>query len=434
MKKSVIWRLVVLCCCLFFVLTEGVAFAENEPNVVSESAFLIDYNTGRVLFEKNPDKKLYPASTTKIMTGILAIENLNLDTVVSISQTAIDVDRDGSNMGLLQGEEISISDLIYGLLVHSANDAANALAENVSGTIEDFVTKMNFKAKELGMENTNFINAHGYHHDDHYTTAKDLAILCRYAMKNDVFRQVVSTPQYQIPPTNKYKEVRYLTSNNALINPNKGRTYLYSPAKGIKTGHTSMAGACFTSFAEEDGLELIAVVMKAPSSGDSFKDTISLFKYGFSEYSFSEIANTSEVICTTEIKWAKGSGHAVVNATEPLSVLLPKNYESEKLTKEFLLSEEIKAPVFCGDVIGEMVYKYDGEEVGRVNLTVSEDAKRSAFKMIFGTIFKYVVNKWVMIPLGIIVVFLLVRRAIAIKKAEEMRRRRKNYNRRNFYK
>ena len=428
MKK--IFVLVILC---FFAFCNVSVFAENEPAPASESAVLLDFDTGRVLFSKNPDTRLYPASTTKIMTGILAIENLNMDTVVSISQTAIDVDRDGSNMGLLWNEEISILDLTYGLLVHSANDAANALAENVSGSIDEFVVLMNKKAAELGMTNTNFVNTHGYHNDNHYTTAKDLSILCSYAMKNELFRQIVATPQYQIAPTNKYEEIRYMTSNNALINPNKGRTYLYSAAKGIKTGHTSVAGACFTCYAERDNTKLITVTMKAPSSGDSFKDTIALMEYGFNNYKFTEIAKTSDVVATREIKWASGDSHRIIHVTAPVTALIPKNYEEDKLTKEFSLPEEIKAPVKAGEILGEVKYFYDGEEVGSASLTVSENVKRSFFKMVFGSILKWVVNMWVIFPLGVIVVILLIKRAIAVKKAEEMRRRRKNSNRRNFY-
>ena len=429
MKKFVVFVL-----CISIVFGGGFwAFADKEPVPASESAILLDLRTGRVLFEKNSDLRLYPASTTKIMTGILAIENLNMDTVVSISQTAIDVDRDGSNMGLLWNEEISILDLTYGLLVHSANDAANALAENVSGSIDEFVALMNKKAAELGMTNTNFVNTHGYHNDNHYTTAKDLSVLCRYAMQNELFRQIVSTPQYQIAPTNKYEEIRYMTSNNALINPNKGRTYLYSDAQGIKTGHTSVAGACFTCYAERDNMKLITVTMKAPSSGDSFKDTIDLMEYGFNNYKYTEIAKTTDVVATREIKWASGDRHRVVYVTTPVTALLPKNYDAEKLTKEFTLPEEIKAPVKAGDILGEITYFYDGEEVGSASLTITVDAKRSFFKMIFGSILGWILNVWVMLPLGIIAVLLLIKRAIAVKRAEEMRRRRKNSNRRNFY-
>ncbi len=434
MKRSFFVKLLCVFCFNLIFVNSFFAYAEDKPEPNSESAVLVDYNTGRILFEKNPDAKLFPASTTKIMTGILAIENLNMDDIVSISQTAIDVDRDGSNMGLLWNEEISILNLVYGLLVHSANDAANALAENVSGSIEEFVALMNKKAQELGMSNTNFENTHGYHNDNHYTTARDLATLCRYAMQNERFRQVVGTPQYQIAPTNKYDEVRYLTSNNALINPNKGRTYLYSPAKGIKTGHTSVAGACFTSYAEKDNMKLICVTMKAGSSGDSFKDTINLFEYGFNNYSFVEIADTTEVICTREVKWGKGDSHAIINVTSPVMALLPKNYNKEKLTKEFSKEGELTAPVLAGEKIGEVKYIYDGKVIGEASLTVKEDVKRSLSKMIFGTIFKYVVNMWVIVPLGIIAVILLIKRSIAIKRAEEMRRRRRNSNRRNFYK
>ena len=165
-------------------------------------------------------------------------------------------DRDGSNLGILSGEELTVEQLLYGLLVHSANDAANVLAEQVSGSIEAFVELMNTKAAELGMKDTHFVNTHGYHDDNHYTTARDMAKLALYAVQNETFQKIVSTATYDIPPTNKYTKVRNLSNNNALINPMKGQKYLYSPAKGIKTGHTSKAGHCLLSEAEKNDLHL----------------------------------------------------------------------------------------------------------------------------------------------------------------------------------
>lgn len=432
MKKSLFFKIVVCLMCIGLVLPQGISFADS-PSVASESAVLMDWVTGTVLFEKNPDTKLYPASTTKVMTGILAIEYLDPEQIVTISQTAIDIDRDGSNIGLLWNEEISVSNLIYGLLVSSANDAANALAENVSGNIEEFVKLMNAKAKELGMSNTNFVNTHGYHNDNHYTTARDLAVLCRYAMQNEMFRHVVGTAQYEIAPTNKYEEVRPLSNNNALINPNKGWTHHYSPAKGIKTGHTSVAGACLTAYAEKDNMKLISVTMKAPSSPESFVDTKNLFEYGFNNFSHFELANTKDVICKHEVKWAKGDDNIVVKAKDTVSGLLPKNYDKEKLVKEISIKDDLYAPVKMGEVIGEIKYRYDEKEVGYAELTVGEDVSRSVFQMIFDSIFTYIVNMWVIFPLGLIVAVLLIKRTMEIKRQEEMRRRRKNKNRQEFY-
>lgn len=430
MKKSLI--LVVLMCLLCVNLFVPAAFAD-KPSLVSEGAILMDYKTGSILFEKNVDKKLYPASTTKVMTGIIAIEQLNMDEVVKISQSAIEIDRDGSNMGLLYDEEITIRDLVYGLLVHSANDAANALAENVSGTIDEFVSLMNKKARELGMSNTSFTNTHGYHEETHYTTPRDLAILCRYAMQNDIFRQIVATPQYQIAPTNKYAEIRYLTSNNAMINSNKGHTYLYPYAKGIKTGYTSDAGASLTSFAEKDGLSLICVTMNGETSKDSFTDTISLFEYGFSNYCYSEIIDEKEVVIKHPIRWQKGDDHAIINVANPVSALLPKKYDKQKIEREIVMKEKLTAPIEKGEKVGEIKFLYDGKQIASEELTVGEKVKRSTIKMVFGTIFGFIFGKWVMIPLGTIVVIILIMRTIAIKKAEKRRKRQREYNRQKFY-
>ena len=420
------------------VLLMSVVFCENilaaeEPKPEAASAILMDVSSGRTLYEKDADARLYPASTTKIMTGILAIERLDMSAAVTVSASAVDVERDGSNMGLLTDEQLTAEQLVYGLLVHSANDAANALAEQVSGSVASFVELMNAKAAELGMVNTHFVNPHGYHDDNHYTSARDLALLCDYAVKNEIFKTVVGTAQYQIPPTNKYKEVRHLSSNNALINPNKGRTFLYSPAKGIKTGHTSMAGACLTSYAEQDGMSLIAVVLKAPSSNASFKDSLGLLKYGFNSYEYVQLGDTGQILATSEVEWAKNNDKALFHLAEPFSSLMPKDYDKAAVTTEVRLPEKLKAPLEAGASLGEIIYSYNGEEIGRAALCLSKPVSRSIFRMIFGSFCKYVLNLWVMLPLGVLALTLLIRRSIAIRRAEEMRRKRKNYNRRNFY-
>ena len=192
------------------------AAEDSAPEIQSTSAIMMQAGTGRIMYEKDPDAKAYPASTTKIMTGLLAVENLDPKTELTVSESAIQIDRDGSNMGLLKDEVLTVEQLIYGLLVHSANDAANVLAEAVAGNIPAFVDKMNVRAAELGMDHTHFVNTHGYHDDEHYTTARDLLKLAVEAMKNDLFRQVVATATYTIPPTNKYPEERILSNNNSL--------------------------------------------------------------------------------------------------------------------------------------------------------------------------------------------------------------------------
>ena len=289
MGKKVVF-LLTLCILLTSVLSVGAEpLTEGGPDIKSTSAILVEAQSGRVVYEKEADAKAYPASTTKIMTALLAVENLDPATVLTASETAIQIDRDGSNMGILSGEELTVEQLLYGLLVHSANDAANVLAEAVAGEISAFVDQMNIRAAELGMTGTHFVNTHGYHDEEHYTTARDLLKLATCAMENELFRKVVATGTYEIPPTNKYKEPRILSNSNCMVNPLRDHRYAYIGAAGIKTGHTSDAGACLVSYAERKGVAFYCVTLNAPVEYEgnySFLDTIALFDHGFNNFSY----------------------------------------------------------------------------------------------------------------------------------------------------
>lgn len=434
MKKVFSWMSIFL---LLLQLSSAV-FAEEskQPDIKATSAVLVDSASGRVLYEKEAKAKCYPASTTKIMTGLLALENLNLGDAVTASATAVDVDRDGSNMGILEGEILTVEQLLYGLMVHSANDAANVLAEAVSGSLSAFVEKMNTRAAELGMENTHFANPHGYHDDNHYTSAYDLYLLAKVAMQNEVFAKIVGTPTYEIPPTNRYKETRSLSNNNALINPMKGRKYLYSAATGVKTGHTSKAGNCLVSSAEKNGSSFLCVVLNAPNENGtnySFADTISLLDYGFQNFKTQTISDTEEILATKEVKWAAGNAQAVLTAKEPFTALLPADFDKASLEKTLTVEEGIKAPLAEGETVGKITYTYDGTVIGETELVNKKAIKRSYMRMIFGTLLHWILSVWVMVPLGIIVAVLLVLRWREMKRRQKRRRQRKYANRRNFY-
>ena len=407
-----------------------------NPKIEAASAILIDAKSDYILYEKDADLKCYPASTTKIMTALLAIEKLDTTAIATASETAVDVDRDGSNMGILAREVLTVEQLLYGLLVHSANDAANVLAEEVSGSIEAFVADMNIRAAELGMTGTHFANPHGYHDDNHYTTARDMSILAKEVMKNELFRKIVSTPTYEIPPTNRYTEIRYFSNNNSLINPMKGRKYLYTAATGIKTGHTSVAGNCLVSSAEKDGASYICVVLKAPNTDGinySFADTITLFDWGFDNFKMQTISDIDEIMATKEVRWAKKGAQAILTAKEPLNALLPRGYSQDKLLKTLNEPEKITAPVKEGETVGSITYSYDGRVLGEVELINKKAVKRSFFKMIFGTLISWILSIWVMGPLGIIAALLLLLRYRELKRQSKRRSQRKYANRRNFY-
>ncbi|MDD2628184.1 MAG: D-alanyl-D-alanine carboxypeptidase, partial [Clostridia bacterium] len=275
---------------LFLIFTcTNLIFASEIPRLNSTSAVLVDSNSDKSLFEKNGDKKIYPASTTKILTAILALENLNLDSSVVVSKTALDIPWDSSNAALKKGEVISVKDLLYSLMLKSGNDSANVVAEAVSGTIDEFIVLMNNKLEELGCNNTNFTNAHGYHDEEHYSTAKDMVKILSYAVKNDDFVKICSTSKYTIPPTNKTPVERVYQNTNRLI-LSKSESYLsrhYEFCVGGKTGFTNEAGRTLVTFGKKDDKFLLVGIFGGNgNSGEDtrYTDAINLFNYGFDNF------------------------------------------------------------------------------------------------------------------------------------------------------
>ncbi|MGN1369851.1 MAG: D-alanyl-D-alanine carboxypeptidase family protein, partial [Aristaeellaceae bacterium] len=264
----------------------------TEDDLVGVSCILIEQTSGDVIFEKDADRLMYPASTTKIMTvllGILSTDDLSEMVTVSYngSKTGVkaQLDENSSLLGLIEGEELTMEDLLYGTILRSGNDGAIAIAEHVSGTEAAFVELMNQTAQAFGMTNTNFMNSHGLHNDYHYTTARDLATLAYEAMKNDTFREIVASDRHQMAKTNMQKERMVSTGHRIMLKTWNGKenSYYYEYIRGIKSGTTDAAGNCYVGAAEKDGVELISVVLHSDRYG-VWRDTKKLFEYGFSQY------------------------------------------------------------------------------------------------------------------------------------------------------
>ena len=373
-------RLFIYILITIFTMTGTVSFANETLNIYSDAVILIDSNSGKTLYSKNADKKVYPASTTKILTAILAIENIeNLNETTTVSYNAISGIPSGySSAYLSEGEEISLEYVLQAFLIHSANEAGNVLAEHVSGNIEDFVNLMNQKVTELGCKNTHFVNTNGIHDENHYTTAKDLAIIARYCMKNQTFRNIVSMKSCTIPKTNKSDE-RYYKNTNALINPSS--EYYLKDCIGIKTGYTSPAKNCLVSACNKDGLELIAVVLGAPTikSGEStrYSDSIELYNYGYSNYASKKIASRGDAIYNVQIK--NGT-----NETKNLDLILENdinalvNTNNENISYTINLNNHLSAPISANTVLGTITYSSEGIEYTE-NLMASHDVYKSNF-------------------------------------------------------
>ncbi len=361
-----------------------------DSAIKAEGAILIDEKTGKVLFEKNADKQLYPASITKIMTCLLAIEYVKSGHKMSELVTVGTLPKLPSgyvNIGLVSGETLSLETLLYALMLPSANDAANAIAIHVGGSVAAFVQMMNEKAQELGMTNTHYTNAYGLHEAEHYTSARDMAILAREARKYPEFTKLVSTFKYTAPATNK-KESRTWENHNKLINPNKSEAYGYLYATGVKTGYTDPARYTLVSSAKKDDMNLIGVVLK-DSKPDNWVDSVTMFEYGFKFYDTLDLKKllSGLPLEPLEVKNAAGTdpGQGVLQLT-----LLPKTTNFFLTDKreiieglrsdpsQFVATVEITkdtAPIAQDEVVGTVKYTYNESMVFEFNLLASREVK-----------------------------------------------------------
>lgn len=361
---------------------------ENIPNIASPSALLMDLNSGKILYEKNIDQKMYPASLTKVITAIITLEHCDLNDVATVSYDAVMTISSGYVTANLQvGEELTIEQLLYVLMVGSSNDAAIVLAEHISGSVDEFSKLMNEKAKEIGCTSTHFVNPNGAHDENHYSTARDLALISKYAMQNETFRALVKTTSYKLPITNKYEsEDRLFTTTNSLLivnNNDRADNYYYKYATGIKTGFTTPAKNCLIASANKGDLELLTVVLGAGQNdqglSERYVDTINLFEYGYNTYSLKEVIKAGGIVQTTNIRNAtKGTKKLDAVVKNDISVLIKNENKDNALLPEVHIDENLKAPIKKGDVIGTVKYTVEG--IGYTeDLVASQDVKKSRF-------------------------------------------------------
>ena len=363
--------------------SEKPAELEND-HLYAESAFLVDMDTGEILLSKNSRVRMYPASTTKIMTLILAIESgIPLDQVVTMPPETDDVPKGSSVIGIKSGDQMTWSDLLYGFMLMSGNDGSNAIAVLTAGSIDAFVQRMNQKAAELQCEGTQFTNAHGYHSEDHYTTAQDLARISFYAMQNKTFRQIVAAPSKTIAITRAGKTRTGDAQNrNSLVV--QGSKYYYPGANGIKTGHHNQAGWCVVASATRSDVRLLAVVLDCSTEDKKWQDAKKLFNYGFtqySQYSMTELLNQMQTeICAVKIdnvaeddpngnsmmlRYGNITGGDVKRMIQRNSEkAMQMAQEDIRKTLNIHWNRELVAPVTVGEVMGTLSFLApDGTEV-----------------------------------------------------------------------
>ena len=380
----------------------------DDLEINCQSAVLMDKSTGLIIYQKNPDERKFPASTTKIMTALLVLEKTkDLNQKIKMSHNAIyNLEPGSSHIAMNEGETLTLEQALYGLLVASANEIANALAEYVSGDIENFCKLMNQRAKELGCKNTNFLNAHGFHNDNHYTSAYDLALIMRKATEFKKFNEIINTQRYEIPPTEKQSQTRILYNTDKMIHSN-GK-YFYKNLIGGKTGYTNEAKHTLVSYAKKNNMELICAVMEAENF-DSYIDTQKIFDYGF-ENGFHDLnllkKNDLQKNCTVMQKYKnKLVDIDTVNVFLENDIVLnvPKVINKSDLKLKLSLPKKILAPVKKDSCVGYINIYYKNKLIDKKKILAEEDINLLAEKVIAKSEFKKLVKKICLYAIKILV-------------------------------
>lgn len=339
------------------------------PKVGSKSAVLMDVDSGTVLYNKKGDTKHYPASITKVMTALVALEHSKLTDTVTFSQDAVAQSYGGtSSISRDVGEKMTMEETLYGMMLESANECAWAIAEHVGGTEENFIKMMNEKAKELGCTHTHFHNPNGLPDDQHWTTALDMARISRAAYQNPTFAKICGTKHYIIPPTNKHKDETYLNNHHCMLNFYHTSRYLYDYCVGGKTGYTTKANSTLVTYARKDGMTLVCVVMCAKSP-DHWNDTRKLIDWGFKNFKNVKVSELKDLSQATDKLGSTtyGADSTLIEPSEDGSVMLPKKAELSDVNMTVEKSSSASK-----NIVGLLVFSYDGRKVGTTQLLSTE--------------------------------------------------------------
>ena len=405
-----------------------------DPDIQAKAALLVDWDTETVLYAKNEHTELYPASLTKIMTALLTLEavdqgKLALDQELTATASALDgLAADGSTAGIKVGETMTVENYLKCMLIVSANEACDVLAEGVSGSVSAFVDAMNARAAELGCKNTHFVNPNGLHDSQHYTSAWDLYLITREALKHPEFMAVCDMGVAEIPATN-LSESRRLRTTNYLLSNWRAAGYLYPDAHGIKTGSTSDAGYCLVSSAEKGELRFLSVVMgcervvDASGKADvkSFSETKRLFEWGFENFSYKTVQSVNDMLASIPVTLSQETNSVVLHPAEDVVVLLPNALSADDLKRVIRFERQsVEAPVQAGEVLAEAVLSYGDTEYAAIPLVALNDIDASRSLVLLAQV-KAVLAKPIVKIAVILVVGLLL--ALLIWKLTIGRRR-----------
>ena len=428
----------ILIFALMLTLFAPSAAALDDPTVDAYGAVLmaIDGDTETVLYAKNENDLVYPASLTKIMTVLLAVEAIEAGTVgINDPVTAqqgfnFDQIEGGSTVWMGLGEVMPLEDLLYCAMVASANEVCNVIAQYIGGSIDGFVAMMNQRAQELGCTNTNFVNTHGLPNPNHYTTTADFALIAREAVSHDLFMEVCNTVEITIPATNLAAE-RQLSNTNSLINPDNPLypgDYLYEGAAGVKTGHTNDAGYCLVSTAERDGVRLLSVIMNAQAYDlnngtwyyGHFADSTTLYDWAFDNFSYQEIVKSTEIVADVPVAMGADTDSVSVRPSTSITALLPNDVDLTAFSRSITITsqqtgEELTAPVAAGQILGEITVSRDGVVYGSASLVASTGVELSRAQYMKGQLAEtlrlpaVIITFWILVVLMLLYLLLVVR-------------------------
>ena len=437
MKRFISCILALLLVCLPLCTVQSSASFNNSLETKADIVLLVSLDNGAVIFDKNADKVTAPASLTKITTAILTIENCaDLDEVITIKQSSINAiaGTNSSTAGLKVGEEISIRNLLYCMMVKSANEAAVALADYIGGgSVANFVQMMNDFVMDMGCENTHFDNPHGLDSDGQYTTARDLAMITKHALTLPLFEEIVNTVNFKLPATNKSSECNLL-STNWMINPNF-KTYYLKYAQGIKTGTTTNAGHCIISKASKDGYNYLAVVMGAPAedvTGDgnpdncAFLDCKKVFQWAFDNIRLTKVADPLQIATVVDVRLSRSVDHVRLVPETEVTALVPVGNDETSVLLEVIPEETpqtVNAPIKKGDVLGKARILYAEDEIATVNLVAAEDVHLSLILFVLDGIKNIFKSTLFQIVFAAVVLILAIYIGLIIRHNQKKKRR-----------
>ena len=394
-------------------------------NLASGSIYMIETNTGAVLYSKDPEKDRYPASTTKLMTALLALENCSMNETVTFSKEAVDLEDGASSIGAVAGEQMPMKDVLYGLMLPSGNECANAIAEHIAGSVEAFAEMMTSRAKELGCEKTTFMNPHGLFNSNHSTSAYDLALIAKEVFNNSAFCEIVSHASYTIGPTNMNSSSRTITNTNQMIIPNS--PYYNEYVIGGKTGYLYEAGRCLVTMAKKDGMSIITVCLYCPDYNGVFDDTNELLDYAFKNFEIRNIVESEK-----RFNFAEDSAKVTIGSAG--QVLMPVRITNDQLGSEIeftydmnleefnAASEEAGIERLDGRHLYALVnYSYNGNYLGHVNVIIDDNLVVEPVefkKMTYISVWYFIIGGAVIVLIIIIFLIIAAEKRAAARRAK----------------